>query len=95
MTAPVIFRRSPDGDAGWLVSFFVPSKFATKDEVPLPNNEEMSIMSLDGATYAVRVFDGFATIWYVLSFPPSLPPFLSPSLPLTYMLTSPSKKHNY
>ncbi|KAM3575170.1 hypothetical protein VYU27_002867 [Nannochloropsis oceanica] len=63
MTAPVIFRRSPDGDAGWLVSFFVPSKFATKDDVPLPNNEDMSIMSLEGATYAVRVFDGFATIW--------------------------------
>lgn len=72
MTAPVIFRRSPDGDAGWLVSFFVPSKFATKDDVPLPNNEDMSIMSLEGATYAVRVFDGFATIWYVLSFAPSL-----------------------
>lgn len=63
MTSPVIFRRSADGDAGWLVSFFVPSKYHSKDEVPSPNNEDMSIMSLGGATYAVMVFDGFATIW--------------------------------
>ncbi|TFJ86923.1 hypothetical protein NSK_002011 [Nannochloropsis salina CCMP1776] len=61
MTAPVTFRSAPDDQVGWLVSFFVPSKYPSREEVPAPKDESISIMSLGPATYAVRVFDGFAT----------------------------------
>lgn len=62
MTAPVVFRPSAD-DKGWQVSFYCPSKFDTMEAIPVPKNENIKIMTLGPATYAVRVFSGFATHW--------------------------------
>lgn len=35
MTAPVIFRKNHQ-QGGWQVSFFVPSKFESVEQVPVP-----------------------------------------------------------
>lgn len=45
MTAPVTFTRDHATD-GWYVGFFVPSTYRTKDEVPKPTDESISIVEV-------------------------------------------------
>ncbi len=77
MTAPVIFRRSAE-DAGWLVSFYVPSKFPTMDEVPVPQNPDITITSLGAVTYAVKVFGTLCVPLLSPTHPPLPPHFNTP-----------------
>lgn len=60
MTAPVIFSRDKSTD-GWLVGFFVPSKYAKRAQIPNPKDSSVSIIPLPkDITIAVIRFGGFA-----------------------------------
>lgn len=60
MTAPVIFSRDTTTD-GWLVGFFVPSKYANRTQVPRPDDFSVSVVALPrDITFAVITFGGFA-----------------------------------
>lgn len=54
MTAPVIQQQAGDG---WLVRFVMPSKF-NKNTLPIPNNKEVTIITVPATTYAVIRFSG-------------------------------------
>jgi hypothetical protein len=61
MTAPVTFTRDHATD-GWIVGFFVPSTYKTKDEVPKPTDKSITIVEIpEGTKFAVATFGGFAT----------------------------------
>lgn len=54
MTAPVIQQQAGDG---WAVRFVMPSNY-TKDTLPKPNNEEVTIITVPATQYAVIRFSG-------------------------------------
>ena len=65
MTSPVLFRQNISTETGepngWEVSFFVPSKYPTVADVPLPTNTDVTIDEFPQAIkYAVILFGGFA-----------------------------------
>jgi len=59
MTAPVLFRAAEAG--GWHVSFFVPSSFESLEEIPIPDDPTVNIVSSDVRYFAVLEFGGFAS----------------------------------
>ncbi|KAG5191420.1 SOUL heme-binding protein-domain-containing protein [Tribonema minus] len=47
---------------GWHVGFFVPSKYETRGDVPVPEVENVTIAAVpSGAVFAVKTFGGFAS----------------------------------
>ena len=55
MTAPV--TRSGDDDNGWVIRFFMPSKW-TMATLPVPNDERVRLVEVPSETVAVLRFTG-------------------------------------
>ena len=57
MTAPVVLQTSDDWQ--YRVSFMMPQKF-TLDTLPIPNNKNVSFLSIPGSSYYVWKFSGYS-----------------------------------
>lgn len=55
MTAPV--AQSPGADSGWRIRFFMPSKW-TRDELPEPDDDRVTLVDVAPETVAVLRFSG-------------------------------------
>ncbi|MGB9303487.1 MAG: heme-binding protein [Mycobacterium sp.] len=55
MTAPVV--RSPGADGGWVIRFFMPSKW-TMENLPTPNDDQVRLVAVPPETVAVLRFSG-------------------------------------
>lgn len=56
MTAPVTLSSVGDG---WEMSFMMPAKYKSIDELPKPKDSRVSFKSIDAKTMAVMTFSGF------------------------------------
>ncbi len=54
MTAPVIQQQAGDG---WIVRFIMPDNY-TRNTLPIPNNRDITIISVPATTYVVIRFSG-------------------------------------
>ena len=55
MTAPVV--QSPSADRGWVIRFFMPSKW-TMENLPTPNDDQVRLVTVPSETVAVLRFSG-------------------------------------
>lgn len=55
MTAPVVQTAGPDG--GWVIRFFMPAKW-TAETLPVPNDDQVRIVTVAPETVAVLRFSG-------------------------------------
>lgn len=58
MTAPVAQSRRPsDADTGWVIRFFMPSKW-TMQTLPAPDDDRVRLIEVPAETFAVLTFTG-------------------------------------
>ncbi|MET4430753.1 heme-binding protein [Mycolicibacterium sp. 624] len=58
MTAPVAQSTQPsDGDTGWVIRFFMPSKW-TMQTLPVPDDDRVRLIEVPAETFVVLTFTG-------------------------------------
>ena len=57
MTAPVALRPT-ENDKEFTMSFFLPKKYKTMNDIPAPTREDVNIVALPERVVAVRTFSG-------------------------------------